>query len=76
MGVGSKMMEHIQNYAWKFLVRTIRIDSARKAVNFFKRMGYSEIGDMFQCLCPGGGLFNNLQTLQKEPFEHMVESWD
>ena len=75
MGLGSKMLNYVHNYAWNFLARPIRTNSARKSVGFFKKNGYSEIGEMYEVMCPGGGIFHFLQTMEKQPPEEATECW-
>ena len=75
-GVGTKMLDFIQNYLWTFITRPIRTDSARKAVRFFTKNSFVALDSSFQCVCPGGSLFNTLQTLEKKPPDHLVETWD
>ncbi len=75
-GIGSKMLDHIHAYLWNFIKRPIRTDSAKKAIGFFKKNSYAECGAIFQCACPGGLLFSNLQTMEKPLPADMVEIWD
>ena len=67
------MLAHVEQNAWDFIIRPIRIESAKKAVDFFQKRGYVLIGDPYECLCAGGGLFRILQTMEKEGEN---ENWD
>ena len=76
MGLGSELLDFLQNYAWKFKSHPIRVNSARKSIGFFLKKGFNEIGPQSECLCPGGGIFHFLQLMEKAPPSNMVELWE
>ena len=46
-------------------LRPIRVDSAFRAVEFFKSQGYSTVGEARDCVFSGSALFRTLQTMEK-----------
>lgn len=48
-------------------LRPVRVESALKAVEFFKAQGYSQVGEPIDCVFSGSALFKTLQTMEKFP---------
>ena len=65
MGYGRQMLQRMEEILWAHSHTTIKIESASKAIPFFKKMGYSEIGQPIDCICSGSALFRRLQTMEK-----------
>ena len=75
LGYGRQLTEFLEIEAWNFSSRPIRIESANKAVEFFVKCGYSQIGEPKESIC-GSSLFRFLYLLEKVCKWHHVENWD
>ncbi|KAJ7333723.1 hypothetical protein OS493_015809 [Desmophyllum pertusum] len=64
-GYGSMLLNAIEQELRIKTLRPIRVESAFKAVEFFKSQGYSQIGDPVECVFSGSALFRTLQTMEK-----------
>ncbi|CAB4013236.1 uncharacterized protein LOC110046422 isoform X1 [Paramuricea clavata] len=67
-GYGKQMLTKMEHLLWFQSPATIRIESASKAVPFFKKMGYTEVGEPIECIHSGSALFRTLQLMEK-PFQ-------
>ena len=68
MGYGKEMLTKMEGLLWFQSPATIRIESASKAVTFFRKMGYVEVGSPIECIHSGSALFKTLQIMEK-PFQ-------
>ena len=59
------MLKKLEDILWSYSHATIKIESAWKAVPFFKKMGYCEVGEPIDCVYSGSGLFKRLQLMEK-----------
>lgn len=64
-GFGSLLLNAAERELRLQALRPIRVESAKRAVEFFKSQGYRIIGDPLDCVFPGSALFRTLQTMQK-----------
>lgn len=64
-GYGSLLLNAMETELRFKTLRPIRVDSAFKAVEFFKSQGYSKIGEARECVFSGSALFRTLQTMEK-----------
>lgn len=64
-GFGGKMLSAMEQELRQRRLRPIRLESAVKAVNFFKTQNYKEIGEPMNCVCSGSVLFGTLQRMEK-----------
>lgn len=64
-GFGGKMLSAMEQELRQRRLRPIRLESAVKAVNFFKTQNYKEIGEPMNCVCSGSALFRTLQRMEK-----------
>ena len=67
-GYGKQMLAKMERLLWFQSPATIRIESASKAVAFFKKMGYTEVSQPIECVHSGSALFRTLQVMEK-PFQ-------
>lgn len=65
MGYGKQMVYKMEEILWAKSHATIKIQSASKAIPFFKKIGYSEVGEPIECVCSGSALFRRLQMMEK-----------
>ena len=66
-GYGKQMLHKMEGILWLHSRATIKIQSAFKAIPFFRKMGYSEVGEPIECVYSGSALFRRLQMMEK-PF--------
>jgi hypothetical protein len=64
------MLTKMEDLLWFQAAATIRIESASRAVPFFKKMGYTEVGQPIECVHSGSALFRTLQMMEK-PFQRV-----
>ncbi|XP_073257335.1 uncharacterized protein [Porites lutea] len=64
-GYGSLLLNAVETRLRFKTLRPIRVDSAFRAVRFFKARGYSEVGEPRECVFSGSALFKTLQTMEK-----------
>ncbi|KAL9980931.1 hypothetical protein ACROYT_G009573 [Oculina patagonica] len=64
-GYGGLLLNAIEFELRLRILRPIRVESAFKAVEFFKAQGYSPVGEPVQCVFSGSALFRTLQTMEK-----------
>nr|XP_047140405.1 uncharacterized protein LOC124815680 [Hydra vulgaris] len=75
-GIGKFLLSYLEVEAFNFLPRPIRVESARKAVGFFSKSGYIQVGEPKET-CAGSDLFRFLYTMEKNcPFLIEEELWD
>ena len=64
-GFGKFLLNYLEVEAFNFLPRSIRVESARKAVGFFLKCGYLQVGEPKETYA-GSSLFRFLYTMQKD----------
>ena len=64
-GHGSLLLNAVETRLRFKTLRPIRVDSAFRAVRFFKAHGYSEVGEPRECVFSGSALFKTLQIMEK-----------
>ena len=64
-GIGSKIVQSMEQEMMHHVQRPIRLQSAGKAVGFFERLGYVRTGESIKCVCGGSVLFNELVNMEK-----------
>ena len=74
-GFGTQLLRRMETDALNFLSRPFRTESARKAINFFEKNSYSQIGDPLECIA-GSDYFRYLYTMEKIVECEQVEDWD
>ncbi|XP_028396708.1 uncharacterized protein LOC114520600 isoform X2 [Dendronephthya gigantea] len=68
IGYGRQILHKMEQLLWYQSPATIRIESAMKAVVFFRKMGYVEVGEPIDCVHSSSALFRTLQIMEK-PFK-------
>jgi len=66
-GYGSLLLTAMEQELRLKRLRPVRVESALKAVEFFKAQGYSQVGEPIDCVFSGSALFKTLQTMEKFP---------
>lgn len=74
-GYGRQFITYLEIELWNLSKRPIRIDSAYKAVRFFEKCRYVQMGEPKECAC-GSSLFRFLYLLEKQYEEYVYEDWD
>lgn len=64
-GVGRQLLERAVTSMLSKTSRPIRVQSAERAVSFFEKMGFVQIGQPFESMC-GPRLFKYLYNMEKE----------
>lgn len=64
-GYGGLLLNAIERELRFRALRPIRVESAFKAVEFFKTQGYRQVGEPVDCVFAGSALFRTLQTMMK-----------
>ena len=64
-GYGSLLIQEMESLLRRGKHRPIQIESASKAVQFFKKQGYTEVGEPMECIHSGSPLFRFLQKMEK-----------
>lgn len=59
------MLHEMEQLLWYQSPATIRIESAIRAVPFFRKMGYVEVGGPIDCIHSSSALFRTLQMMEK-----------
>ena len=74
-GLGTQLLQHMQNEAWQKNQHSIRVDVARKAVNFFKKNRYQMVGEPWRPMA-GSSYFNQLFPMELRYDQPVEEMWD
>jgi GNAT superfamily N-acetyltransferase len=64
-GYGRQILEFVERYAWTRSNLPMKLESSKRAVDFFTRRGYSAVGDPIECTHPSSSLFRTLQKMIK-----------
>ncbi|ELU07661.1 hypothetical protein CAPTEDRAFT_207497 [Capitella teleta] len=64
-GHGSCLLRFMLKYVHQNQKKSVRVQSAAKAVNFFQKHGFESVGEPFETLCGGSPLFNTLVNMQR-----------
>lgn len=64
-GYGGQILNTMEQELRRRRLRPIRVESAYKAVDFFKSQNYKQIGEPMDCVFSGSAIFRTLQTMEK-----------
>lgn len=64
-GYGGLLLNAIEQELRLRILRPVRVESAFRAVEFFKAQSYRPIGEPVECVFSGSALFRTLQTMEK-----------
>ncbi|PFX28536.1 uncharacterized protein LOC111326154 [Stylophora pistillata] len=64
-GFGGQVLNAMEQELRRRRLRPIRLESAYKAVEFFKTHNYKQIGEPTDCVYSGSAIFRTLQTMEK-----------
>ena len=71
MGYGAALLKRVESSMLSKARRPIRVESAKRAVGFFRKNGYVCRGEGIECVCGGSPLFSSLQEMEKtQPLGH------
>lgn len=65
-GYGSSMLSAMEaDMERRVANRPLRLQASRKAVQFFEKLGYEQVGSPSKPVCPGSPLFSTLYPMEK-----------
>ena len=64
-GYGSRLLQFMEKDMIRRCHRNIHVQAARGAVQFFKKFGYSVVGEPIDCVCAGSSKFSTIFNMEK-----------